>query len=557
MAEILKLQNDAEYYYERGIDKSEAGAYIEAVDSFYSALRRDPDNMWIYSELGYNFLELGLYGPALKIYYKLLALDKHADIGYLGLMQCFLRDNQVPMALYYLNMGIENGALDSEYEPDEDAVTESVRPRLKLLSRNDNSEIVALAKKMIVSGESEYAKQMLDAIPDSSRQFGEAQNHLAFLAFSEGNNDRCLELCASVLEKEPSNIYALTTSMLAYNNKNEYEKVAEFSELIDGLEVSDKPDVYRVAMCYMETGDDEKCVKYFGKLFGIQPYERDTTLAYALALYDVGSISDARAYMLALRRLYPDDSTVAYYARFITEGKIKHIPVAVDLPDGEKLRRMHRIEETLSMLADVDKAVEKLEEDEEFYDMVMWLLGSKDVQMSQHVGSFLCQHEKWQPFFRDKLIDPSVPVPVRKEYLLSYLRYSDVKKFELLVGDILMFFSPRIPKCEDSLDMRESYWLVYATCAFVAGGFQTKINKTYKKLISIMSRPDFKPFKIRRQIMAAVIAYFSGVHKIFSEKVECCEIFGCEVNEFDKYVELLGLTKRVGADAGSEDKAEE
>ena len=100
MAEILKLQNDAEYYYERGIDKSEAGAYIEAVDSFYSALRRDPDNMWIYSELGYNFLELGLYGPALKIYYKLLALDKHADIGYLGLMQCFLRDNQVPMALY-------------------------------------------------------------------------------------------------------------------------------------------------------------------------------------------------------------------------------------------------------------------------------------------------------------------------------------------------------------------------------------------------------------------------------------------------------------------------
>ena len=52
MAEILKLQNDAEYYYERGIDKSEAGAYIEAVDSFYSALRRDPGNMWIYSELG-------------------------------------------------------------------------------------------------------------------------------------------------------------------------------------------------------------------------------------------------------------------------------------------------------------------------------------------------------------------------------------------------------------------------------------------------------------------------------------------------------------------------
>lgn len=129
------------------------------------SLKRDPENLWIYSEIGYNYLAMGLYEPALKIYFKILALDKYADIGYLGLMQCFIHENQVATALYYLNMGIDNGALDQEYEAEEQDVPVSERPKLRLLNKNDNSEIVALAKKMIVSGESDFAKQMLPQYP--------------------------------------------------------------------------------------------------------------------------------------------------------------------------------------------------------------------------------------------------------------------------------------------------------------------------------------------------------------------------------------------------------
>lgn len=284
MAKILKLNNDADYYYERGIDKSEAGSYIEAVDSFYSALKRDPENMWIYSEIGYNYLELGLYEPALKIYFKLLALDKYADIGYLGLMQCFIRENQVATALYYLNMGIDNGALDSEYEAEEQETAVSDKPKLRLLDKNDNSEIVALAKKMIVSGESDFAKQMLSAIPDTSKQFDEAQNHLSFLAYSEGDYDKCIRLSEAVIENKPEDLYALTTMMLAYYRKNDYVKTEEIASVIDGLELKTRSELYRVAMCVMEVGDERRCVKYFEKLFELCPYDRDTTLALAIAI---------------------------------------------------------------------------------------------------------------------------------------------------------------------------------------------------------------------------------------------------------------------------------
>ena len=554
MGKILKLNNDADYYYGRGIDKSEAGGYIEAVDSFYMSLKRDPENLWIYSEIGYNYLALGLYEPALKIYFKILALDKYADIGYLGLMQCFIHENQVATALYYLNMGIDNGALDQEYEAEEQDAPVSERPKLRLLNKNDNSEIVALAKKMIVSGESDFAKQMLSAIPDTSNQYDEAQNHLSFLAYSEGDYDKCISLSEAVISNNPDDLYALTTMMLAYYRKNDFAKTEEIASVIDGLELKNRSEIYRVAMCFMEVGDESRCVKYFEKLFNLCPYERDTTLALAIAYYDTGKTAQARAYMLALRRLYPEDRVVAYYARFIRDGSIKHIPVAVDLPDGEKLRRLHRIEETFSMLSDVEKAVKRLEEDEEFYDMVTWLFSSREVQMCQRVGAFLCQHEKWQPYFRDKLIDPAVPSPVKKEYLLSYLKYSDVKKFALLVGDIMLFFNPRIPKCDDNFDMRETYWLLYATCAFVTKGFQPKINKVYKNFVALMSEPDFKPFKIRVPVMAALIAYKAKIHKIFESEVECCEIFGCTKEDFHDYARKLGLEK---AEKETTDETEE
>lgn len=73
----------------------------------------------------------------------------------------------------------------------------------------------------------------------------------------------------------------------------------------------------------------------------------------------------------------------------------------------------------------------------------------------------------------------------------------------------MLFFNPRIPKCDDNFDMRETYWLLYATCAFVTKGFQSKINKVYKNFVALMSKPDFKPFKIRVPVMAALIAYQS------------------------------------------------
>ncbi len=558
---VIKMKNDAEYYYKRGIDKSDAGSYIEAIDCFYSALYRDPDNLWIYSELAFNYLELGLVNDAIKVYYKILALDKRCEVGYLGLIQCFLRENRIANAVYYFEMGRDNNALDTEIDFDGfekdygDDEIQSSKPKLKVVDRNDHSEMVKLAQRMILSGEEDFARQMLEGIPESSNQITDAKNHLSFLAYIIEDYERCARLTKEVLDKEPNNIYALSTAALASNKVHDSDKVAEYSDRLDSVNSNAREDIYRIAMCFLQLGDTVMCEKYFGKLFDMMPYERDITLAYSIALYDNGKRSEAKSFMLDLRRLFPEDSAVSYYARFIGEGQIKHIPVATDLPEGEKERRLHRIDETFAMDNDVDKVVERMYHDEELYDMVLWLFASNELAAANRIAAFLIQHEDWQVFFKDKLIDPDVPVMHKKEYLLGYLRYSDNKKFSLVIGDLLQHFNPRPPKCNDTFIMRDTYWTVYATCAFVTRDFSGKIGKAYKKVIDIMSAPAFEPFNIDKNIMAAVIVYLARPHKIFFDKTECCEIFGCAEESFDEYLSKLKL-KVLPSKSQEEDKPE-
>ena len=43
MAKIHKIQNDADYYYDKGVACSDNGEYVKAIDYFYRAYEQDGD----------------------------------------------------------------------------------------------------------------------------------------------------------------------------------------------------------------------------------------------------------------------------------------------------------------------------------------------------------------------------------------------------------------------------------------------------------------------------------------------------------------------------------
>ena len=551
MGKKINFGADADYYYNRGIDKAEEGKDIEAISDFYLSLELDPGNIYTMSEMAYSYYELGLTEQAIKIYYRILDADRYSDIAYIGLMQCFVRENRIVSALYYLNMGLEYGALDTDYLPTTEITEEqqqtAVPPELRVLHAGDKTGVVGVARTIAASGDYKVARKMLEEVSEKSEQYIDAGAYLSFLSLAEGNYEECEAKAKEVLAKDPKNACAYCSLIVSCLSRGDVDAAESYMYDLDAVDVQDKENVMRVAGCMAEIGNDELCAKYFGRLFDITPYEPDSTLMYALALFNLHKRDDARSYMTALRRLYPDNGTIAYYARLMNEPNVNHIKLNVSIPRREIQNRIKYIDERFAELGDAEKVADAMFDDEELYEDVMWLLFSNEYSLASHIGSFLCQDELWQPFILDRLIDPDVPPAVKKDYLLSYLKYSKIKKFSLLVGDVMLFFSPRMPKCSDDINIQDAYWNAYATCAFVTQSFQSKLNKIYKKIAEATVKPGFKSDEVKSAVLAAVMTRLSGAHSIFYDKESCCGIFDIEKRDYDEYIKRFGLEEEEAA----------
>lgn len=547
MGNKIDFGNDADYYYNRGMDFADEGKNIEAISNFYLALDNDPGNIYIMSELAYSYFELGLTNQAIKFYLRILDADRYSDISYIGLIQCFAQKGKLDAALYYLNLGLKYGALDTDYipkiDPDE---AENVQPQLGVIDNSDYSGLMALSKNMGDGSsdnpeENRLARILLEHVPENSPQYPEARNRLALMLLKSGNAAESIKEAQKILEKFPGNAGAYCTLISAYHSMGEHEKSLETFAKLDALDAKDRKDVVKIAACAADTDNDEMAVKYFGRLFDFVPYEPQPTVMYAVALFNVGKRDEARSYLTALRKLHPEDGMIKYYAMCINDPTVKNrIKIDYDIPKQEYNRRIQYIDERFSTLGDIDKITQAMFDDEELYEDVMWLMSSNDQVYAAHIGSFLCRDEYWQPMILDRLIDPAVSPAAKRDLLCSYLMYSKVKKFSLVMSDALVFFSPRIPKGGDQT-FENAYWEAFATAAMFGTTFQPKLTKAYKKVLAQLDDAKRAKRRYRSQEVAALLVRLSDASPVFNSKDECCELFGVTVEDYDKCLDKLGL----------------
>jgi thiamine pyrophosphokinase len=74
--------------------------------------------------------------------------------------------------------------------------------------------------------------------------------------------------------------------------------------------------------------------------------------------------------------------------------------------------------------------------------------------------------------------------------------------------------------------------------AFIRTDFEKKLNAVFKKAATALLDSGLKG-RINDKAVAAVTAFESKLHDIFSLKAACCEIFGCTEAEFDRYYDKI------------------
>ena len=548
MGKKINFGNDADYYYNRGMDFADDDKNIEAISNFYLALELDPGNIYIMSELAYSYYELGLIDMATKFYLKILDADRYSDISYIGLIQCFAKTGKFDAALYYLKMGLKYGALDSDYlpkiYPEEAAKTP---PQLGVIDNSDYSGLLALSGNMgdgspETPEENKLARILLEHIPESSPQYPEARNRLAKMLFKSGSAEKGIAEAENIIAKYPNYAEAYCTLITIYDGLGDRDKCAETFKRLDAIDARGRNEVTEIAACAADTDNDEMAVKYFGRLFDYVPYEAQSSVMYSVALYNVGKTEEARSYLTALRRLYPENGMVKYYAMCVNDPSVKgRIKIEYDIPHQESLRRIKYIDEKFSVLEKVEDVTDAMFKDEELYEDVMWLMNSADQVYAMHIASFLCQDEFWQPLILDRLIDPEVPPSAKRDNLYSYLTYSKVKRFSVVTDDgIMAFYSPRIPKGGNDV-FENAYWEAFATSAMFSRSFQTKLNKSYKRVLEQIADKTRAKYKYNVESVAAVIVRLSDVNPVFCSKDSCCELLGTTVEAYDECLDALGL----------------
>lgn len=605
MAKIIKLDLDEDYYYRRGIEYSEEGRFVEAADSFRSALDLEPDSYYACSELAYAYMQLGLTDMAIKYYAKTVFLDRKSDVGYMGLMQCFMEKKDTEAAMQAVFSGIRERALpydaasfgslstmktelmefddtlsdaDKVYVPPEERDTderfgtgedegeESDSPWEKKrairvpASDEHRTKRLRLAHFYEITGRHAKAQKIIEDVTLRDPRYPDRHVYKAMVALYNDELAKATAETTKALDRDPDNMaaIALLLRVLSRSQDGAAEKdlVAIQQHMIacvlrmEELKPRDRSEALNVALAYLELDNDDLILKHYTDLIAYSPYDRDTALVFAQCLYNKGLHDRSDKLMLDLRKLYPDDTVIAYYARIIKNRSAERIIPSSLLPLEESDKRVNRIEKVFSELGDVDKIARRLNRDPELNEAVRWVIDSQLTEPSAYVGSFLCQHSSWQRYIADKLVDPAVSTTVKREFLVTYLRYSSSKDFVLYAYDRVYCFYPALPKCADNPEMRDAYWTAYGEMAFFGRDFAAKLNGVYVDLVGKMSEPGFKSFRIRSEVMAAVLAYLTDPMLLFGKIGDCCKIFDCSPRTFRDYLARLDIGEKKQASLG-------
>lgn len=534
MAKIHKLQNDADYYFSKGVTYSDNGEYTKAIDCFFRAYEKDKESEKTETllEIGACYAMLGEHDAALRTYYKALAIDNKNESAFVGIISSLIEQNKNPEAIYYINYSDAKNIIGEDYD-----VSVTNRKTFKVIGKYDREATVFVARKLMANGEYSYARKLLEEIPPESKDYTEALNLIAMINLGEEKHTVAVLVCDSVLARDPDNVNALTTKIVASHYAGYVAQRDDTIEYLDSLNLTKEQDIKKISACMQQVGNEELALKYYKKLLEFTPTDKNTNLILAILYHNAGLNASAHSVMVKLSKLYPDCESVKYYAYNLREGN-DNFELSCQLPHSEQDRRFDEVNDKLSSLKTTEKTVMYTKKHKEFYDLLRWIITFPQVKIAGHVASFLAQSTYFHPLIREMLVNPDVNYYPKRECLSSFLEYAQKKSFALFSQDVVQFYRPHLPKIDVPREVKAAYWTVYASCVFLTYDFDKMLNQKYKEFVKcIMTDEETEKIFLAtgKETLSALFAYVSKIHPVFNDVKSLSRVFDAD----EKKLKLL------------------
>lgn len=527
MKKLIKFSPNSTKYFEIAEEKYEQGALEHAIYFYYKSYIRRKDLNTLLA-IGETYCDMGQPKEGLK--YLFLALDSapgDAEICH-SIAQAFLDMEEDEIAFYYFqpHMTMERYSAILEETANDIAYSQPIRVVEKSIDA-----LPSIALKLMNSGDTDYAREILLTIKPSSEHYVAANNILSLTSLEAGNAKEGLEFAQKAMAVK-DNIDSRCNMMLAYHfldDQQNAEKCAEFIES-QKLDLSQRK---TVSLTYIRMGDAKRAVGHLKILYDASRYNKDNMLSYALALYNTGEVERAKQIVALAAKAYPKDVVIKHTAAAMHRGEqLTLYPLLEDHTANEFLQE---IEEKLALASDQNDFFD----DESFKEKINWLFQSQIIAGQSKAAGVLGRYKRWRRFFKDCLLDNWLDLSVKKICLYTLLYYGVRGSMGIVIGGLYFLLKIRYPSPMDDI-FRAAYCMAYASFAFCDSDFEERLLGTALNLLANYKAAK-KDNKIDDPVTLAAVIFFKTGHKKISQTLTCAHLFGCDVSKLEKYLNILKL----------------
>ncbi len=381
---ILKFEQNADFFYTKYIKCVEKGRYLDALTSLRSAIEKEPEDPEFKLSLAELYTEIGDFEESNFLLFEQLRTDGTFFGDCLFGMGCnFIGLQDLDKASECFSRYID-AFPDGEYAEDAqdflDTIEEDIVGQTELY---DISREMESANINSFPFHSHLNPIELEELANKNPDSASIANDLSFAYICENNAEKAKTIAQQVLLREPSNVGALCNLLTVAKMQGDKQCIDECLQTLSKTPPVEFDDSFKLVLTYCDVAEHELAYSSIKSLLVDHPYNIRLMYLFAVACLKTGRRNEAEDQHYNILVIHPDNQIATYYLSCLAnfEDDTQDFPIDYDyaLPIEEMYKRMDELGKYL------DDCVQNMNEtwknEPRFRNLIKWILTLHDSQV--------------------------------------------------------------------------------------------------------------------------------------------------------------------------------
>ena len=476
-----------------------------------------------------TYSAMGIYNEALRFYFRAHAQNQYNEDAIRGIILC-LKDFDEDAAFYYLNCVLGDASEDVGVEFDDC----DEPPVFTLHDRRDKSQIMDKAYRLLESGNADGANEIFESISKDAYQYCDSVLARATLKMDKMQVDEAMKLADEALDVDPDHLGTHILKIMAYDTLGDRNKVAEWIDRLDKLDVCDEEDVLKVALCLCNYEFYGKAEKYINRKLQFMPYDKLMLMCLCALKMAQGDSQSAFKVANKVNTVYCEDVEVKEITSRILSGKGVKMPkelFELKREWAEKIKNLFMENGGFTL--------------PEHIMWIKWLLKCDDyLYLQSAVCAYVTCLPEYKNIVDDILIDPFAPPIVKKQILMRRVCDESTTQINFVISNVFRSLKVTHPKVADNL--KYAYYYVFVALSVMELSFEQGLERAFGVLRARYAAcEDVQKEQLSINVLASLLFFMAQKGGKISKDFEGehLELFDCERQEFERAGKMLGLLK--------------